>query len=847
MAISQDLPITEYLPQIVELLSNNASLILQAEPGAGKSTAVPLYLLQHLELENQRIVMLEPRRLATKALAHYLAEQLGEQVGQTIGYQVRNERRVSAQTRLEIITEGILTQRMLQDPELKGIGLIIFDEFHERSIHADLALTLSHDIRSVFNESLKVLVMSATIDSDLLSQNLNRAPVVSCQGRSYPVTTHFLEKPLSSLHWRDWLPALQKLVIQAQQQTDGDILVFLPGQADIMRLQQSLQEFWLDQADNVLICPLYGALKAAQQEQALRVDQQGRQKIVLATNIAETSLTIANISAVVDSGLEKVARYDVSSAMTALISQRISKAQATQRQGRAGRVQAGSCYRLWSESQHQSLPDYPKEEIITSDLTALQMALSQWGAGADDLQWLTAPPAAHLAKAQQLLQQLELIDSENKITKSGKKSVSLHFDARIASMLEKNSSADDARKALACDLAALLTDLHFYQQGDDLLFINRIGALQAYRQQAKEALKRYPLKAAVTEQIAQTAKRLARLMNCRLIEHSDAYLQEHAAELLVQVFPDRIAKQRRSNSYEFLLANGKGVKWPEHHALPPSEWIVVADLDGQRRDGRIYLAMPIDAAQIEQQANIVEQAVYRYEHASGQINGYQSRNLGAITLQQTPLQEFDQQAFNHCLYQALQQTRLQLLPWPKATLRWLQRVRWLMHYAPEQTKDWPDLCEQALIDNMDEWLVPYISDLQSLSDLKRIDIHGLIQAILPYELWQEVDLQAPASYQTPSGRVIEIDYQIGQLPKISVVLQELFGELASPQLAWGQQKLSFELLSPARRPIQVTADLANFWQSSYFEVAKEMRGRYPKHRWPEQPLQEKAGASIKRR
>ncbi len=842
------LPIANYLSEISQTLHEQNKLIVQADPGAGKSTAVPLYLLQNLDLGDRKIIMLEPRRLAASSIAHYLAGLLNEEVGQTVGYQVRNQRKVSAQTRLEIVTEGILSARIQQDPELHGVGLVIFDEFHERSIHADFGLSLCKEIAEVYNERLKILVMSATIDTEMLSGFLDGAPVLKSEGRCFPVTTEYLSKPVASLQYRDWSADLMNLVSRALQDTDDDVLVFLPGQNEIRRIIEQL-ESRID-TDRTALLPLFGGLQTEQQKQALLPDDRGRRKIVLATNIAETSLTIPNVSAVVDSGLEKTSVYDVSSGMNRLLTQRISQASAEQRQGRAGRIQAGHCYRLWTQSQHNQLEAFATEEILKTDLADLRLAMAQWGVKrSDEIDWLTAPPQAHYAAATQLLQTLGLLDSDVGLTAKGRQAAGLGLTSRLANLVLESDDEADTIKSIAADLVAVLSEPQFYVSREDADLVSRLMALQAYRESRQQALKTFPLKAASSEQAVKVASRLARYFGlASFYQASLSELQSTVGRLLCFAYPDRIAKRKEADINQqsrYQLANGKSAVLDSHNRLKASEWLVAADLDGQRKDGRIYLAAEVDEADLRQFPGFETVAAYSYNAQRSTIEGKQVTRIGRIIVKEAPLQKPDPAELQKCLLQAIHQTGLKLLPWKKSTLNWLNRVRWLQANAPQHTADWMDLSSDNLQAELDNWLLPYMQGIDSIDGLKSLDLEQILKSQLDYAVLQEIDRHAPQSYQTPNGKTLPIDYQSGQLPKVSVILQELFGELKSPELAWGNSCLTFELLSPARRPIQVTNDLARFWQSSYFEVAKEMKGRYPKHRWPDEPLLEKPGRSIK--
>ncbi len=847
------LPIQAILPTITEVLTKQEVAILSAEPGAGKSTAVPLYLLENLDLAEQKIVMLEPRRLAAKSIATFLASLLDEPVGQTVGYQVRNERKTSASTRLEIVTEGVLTNRILQDPELHGTGLIIFDEFHERSIHADFGLALCKDIRSAYNEELKILVMSATLDSERLSTYLDNAEVIHTQGRCFPVSTHYLTKPITSSVSFDWLPSFKQLILKALSNTQNDVLAFLPGQKEINQLQNWLEET-LD-PNKQIVTPLYGSLKSQTQQTALKTDKFGRQKIVLATNIAETSLTIPNISAVIDSGWERVAEYDVTSGMTRLLTQRISQASAEQRQGRAGRVQAGECYRLWTESQQQALKRFTEPEITTTDLTHLRLAMAQWDTKTlAEIDWLTTPPKPHFNAATELLKKLGFITDNLNLSEQGKTATQFNTEPRFSRLLVAVKKESQSIQSLACDLVATLMDSHFYNDQKDADIVSRILALQAYRNQSKNALKQYPIKAAVAQQVLQTANRLQRNFAIgQAYQHSLTELQQNLGGLVAQAYPDRIAKQRVTRSsnrhaqdnIRYQLANGRGAVLSTSNNLKTSEWLAIANLDGQKSDGRIYLATDIDLEDIKTKVGIEDTAQYRYDAKTQKIEGVQLTKVGAIVLKESKLDKPDKARLQQCLQQMIIESELEILSWKQNTRDWLDRVRWLISIAPDQTSNWPDLKTQSLVDELEEWLFPYLGEVNSIQGLKALDIDSLLKARFEYQTLLEIDQQAPQEYRPPNGKPVKVQYQVGQLPKTSLILQSLFGELSSPKLAWGNAQLAFELLSPARRPIQITSDLAGFWQSSYFDVAKEMRGRYPKHRWPEEPLNEKPGKSIK--
>lgn len=841
------LPISPLLAQIVSTLAERPGLVLQAEPGAGKSTAVPLALLKADWLAGKKILMLEPRRLAVRSIAGYLARQLGEKVGQTIGYQIRNERKVSALTRLEIVTEGILTRRLQSDPALSDVALVIFDEFHERSIHADLALTLCLDVQAGLRDDLKLLVMSATIDTAAVSAFLNHAPVLCSQGRGFAVTTHYLPQPLTSPHPNDWLPLLKQRIHQALQTARQDVLVFLPGQAEIKRMQSLLQQ---DVFAGLLICPLYGQLSPEQQEMALVPDPLGRRKIILATNIAETSLTIEGVDAVVDSGWARKAMYDVSSGMTRLVTQRISQASADQRQGRAGRVMAGVCYRLWSAGQQQQLSPFEAEEITQSDLSDVCLELALWGVNSpDELRWLTPPPPAHYASAKRLLQQLGLLNDKGGLTELGRSAQGLGLNPRLARMLLSVQGESAGLQTLALDLAALLAEGDILRGEQDADLIKRLLVLQAYRQNRQQAKQDDVIQTAAIEQALKNAdnwrKQLSFLPPVAL---SLAQMQTDGGALVALAFPDRIAQRRRGEAPRYLMTNGKGAVLRNEDALRNQAWLAVASLDGQRQEGRIYLAAPLDLATIEQTfvSQIEAKIGLRFDAKKRELIASEQRRLGRLVLSEQPTEAITPSQFQAALLEGVA-NQLDLLPWTEAALDYLARLRWLAELSHCAGLDWPSYDQAWLSANIETWLAPYLSGINSIKALQKLDMLAIVQGLLDYESQCLLEREAPKYYHAPSDKKVVIDYSQAKTAKVSLALQEVFGQLTSPRLAWGQVALTFELLSPARRPIQTTADLAHFWQTSYFEVIKEMKGRYPRHRWPDKPLEEKPGRSIKPR
>lgn len=842
------LPISQFLPEIYQALASQTRLVLQAEPGAGKSTALPLSLLGAPWLNGKKILMLEPRRIAAKSIANYLAQQLAEPVGQRVGYQIKNDRKVSTETQLEIVTEGILTRRLQLDPELEDIGLIIFDEFHERSLHADLALMLSLEIQQSIREDLKLLVMSATIDTELIANYLGGPTVIECPGSCFPVSIEYHPVSSQGAALANLIAALiSALNSVLTSSVKGDILVFLSGQAAISRSIQAAQELLTNDPQLQLI-PLFGSLSLSQQSQALQADPQGNRRVIFATNIAETSLTIPNVGCVIDSGLEKVLIYEPNSALTALHDVRIAKASATQRAGRAGRTQAGHCIRLWSEQQQLSLADFQTEEILRADLIDLVLELSIWGhTDYQQIEWLTPPPKAHFESARQVLFNLNLVDQQGRATELGERAVKLGLPTRLATLLL--ATQDTAQCAMACELAALLADRDIFHTtnsasnslGVDIL--SRMLALQDYKRDRSAAMRSYPIKRAAIEQLLTTSKRLQKQFKVASGQHfSLSQLQQDCPALLLLCYPERLAKRRDNQSGRYQMANGKGVFLYPDDPLFNAPWLVVADCDAQRKEGRIFNAALIDYSQIEHSLNSKFQRTesFKYNPNKQQIAARETLSYLALTLWEKPLTDIPRDKFQQCLKQVLVDCELAILPWSDACNHWLSRARWLSEHL-----DFPSLTLSTLVQGIDDWLMPYLSTIHSVKALKQLDLLQILRQCLTWEQQQLLEREAPTHYTTPSDKRLAITYDSNRSPVVAVALQEMFGELSSPTLAQGKVTITFELLSPAQRPIQTTSDLANFWHTSYFEVAKEMRGRYPKHRWPDQPLLEKPGRSIK--
>lgn len=835
------LPINTALPPLLKALSERDEVVLQAPPGAGKTTRVPLALLNEPWLQGLTIIMLEPRRLAARAAAERMASELGEKVGDTVGYRIRLDSKVGPKTRIEVVTEGILTRRLQSDPALDGIGLVIFDEFHLRNLDADLALALTLNGRELFREDapLKVLLMSATIEGERLSRLLDDAPIVTSEGRMYPVTTIW-GAPYQSGDYLD-----QRVVstcLDALEDQGGSILVFLPGQSEIRRVHQTLKDRLGDRED-VLLCPLHGELELSAQRAAIDPPPAGKRKVVLATNIAETSVTIEGVRVVIDSGLERVPRFDPRSGMTRLDTQRISKASATQRAGRAGRLEPGVCYRLWSVSQHDQLPGYGSPEVQQADLAGLALQLSRWGVQPTDLKWLDVPPAAAYSQACDLLIRLGALGDDLKLTKHGQDMAELPAHPRIAHLLLRGHAFGLGH--LACDIAALLGERDI-KRGAGADIHSRI-AIVSGEQRAERS----------EQGGVQRARKLAKQYRSYLRgpianRVTDPEHPRWVGALLALAYPDRVAQQRRPGGAEYRLANGRAAMFTESDVLMKHSWLVIADLGSRQgqREERIYLAADFDEglfkSVLKEQVRQVDEL--DWDEREGVLRAERQLKVGELLLSSAPLANLDDEYRVQALINYIRRKGIELLPWTPELRQWQARVALLRDLDLEKgsTSDWPDLRDQVLLESLGEWLAPYIMKITRLSHFGQIDLPSILRTLLPWPLPQQLEAQAPQTISVPSGSNIRIDYS-ERPPILAVRLQELFGLADTPRIANGRQVLKLHLLSPARRPVQVTQDLANFWKSTYDEVKKDLKGRYPKHFWPDDPLIAEATARAKPR
>ena len=875
LAAAGALPVDAAIPELLNALTEHSGAVLVADPGAGKTTRVPLFLLDEPWLGGRRIVMLEPRRLAARSAARRMAFLLGERVGETVGYRVRGETRSGPATRIEVVTEGVLTRMLQADPALEGVGIVIFDEFHERSLHADLGLALCLETRDVLREDLRLLAMSATMEAEPVAHLLGDVPVVRSSGRSYPVTTRYLERrsdaPLERL--------VERAVRRALEETGGDVLVFLPGVREIRRVAEYLSDL---SARGFLIAPLHGGLSHEEQDRALAPAPQGGRKVVLSTSVAETSLTVEGIQVVIDSGWARVSRFSPRTGMSRLETVRVSRASADQRRGRAGRLGPGVCYRLWTEQEEALLPLRNKPEILETDLVPLALELAVWGA-ADPyrLRWLDPPPKAALSQAIDVLRGLGALDERGGVTARGRRMAEFGIHPRLGRMILCAASLGHGSEA--CHLAALLeerdvlaggggafdpdvrTRLALVASGEGARL--RLPAESAARGAARgrsapgvaaadesstggytpEGEKPWPTRDTVAGERSladRDSVRRIRAEALRLMERAGVRRPANGAEsggeaaieacglLLAFAFPERIAQHRGGGRY--LLRSGRGASFPAPCSLAGEPYVVAVELDDKGADGRILLAAPVSLGDIEKHfaGEIEIEDLVAWDGETKSVAARRRTRLGALVLREQPLADPDPHTVLNALLAGIAQEGLGILPWTKAARALQQRLVFMRRFRP----DWPDASDASLLASLKEWLAPYLGGMRSASDLQRLDLASILSGMLSWEQRRELDAWAPSHFVAPSGSRIPIDYSEPAAPAVAVRLQELFGLGETPRIARGQVPLRLHLLSPAHRPVQVTQDLASFWRDAYFEVRKELKGRYPKHYWPDDPL-----------
>lgn len=833
------LPVDEVLPALNAQLAANQNAVLVAEPGAGKTTKVPLSCLQADWLSSKKIIMLEPRRLAARSAVSYMAGVIGEKVGETVGFRVRGESRVSPQTRLEVVTEGILTRIIQAQPELENIGLIIFDEFHERSLNADLALALCLEVQRSIRPDLRILLMSATLDAEAVAEMVGAKEIIRSSGRNFPVETRYLShKPELAL---DRL--VSDCIRRALRECEGDILVFLPGRSEIYRVLERLQEKPL--AVSATVVTLYSDMKSSQQDLVLRQRNPEIRKIILATSIAETSLTIDGVRVVIDCGLMRVPRFDPRRAMSSLETITVSKASADQRRGRAGRQAPGICYRLWTEYQQQELQSFNEAEILHADLAPLALELSMWGQGDfKQFSFITEPPAKSYQQGQSLLRDLSAIDHDGKITDHGRNMISMGVHPRIAHMLI-NAQKFDAIE-IACDLAALLEEKNVLgDRSVDLEISSRWHALDRYRK--SNGSEKDHKKSA----LSRTLKESERLRSlCKQIDSGKSFKIENCnrgmiAVLTAMAYPDRIAKRREPKGVSYLMRNGAGVSLPDPNLLSRFEYLAVAQIGGSSTQKRIHLCEPIEETDLRSyfKKEIITSSEVFWDARDNSVKSREREHLGALTLIERP-KALSKDEHIPALLEGIRLMGLDCLPWNAEIRSLVARNQWLK--SVDLVSDpWPDLSPETLLASMETWLAPFLSNITSKTQLDKLDLKNALNNLFSWQQNKQLDTLAPAYFELPTGTKVMIDYIGANRPVVSVRLQEILGQSSNPVIGGGRYAVAVELLSPARRPLQITKDLQGFWSTSYHQVRKEMQGRYPKHLWPIDPANAKPTRRIK--
>jgi ATP-dependent helicase HrpB len=817
-------PVEEIVAEVRDQLASNKIVVLQAPPGAGKSTVLPLRLLNEPWLNGRKIIMLEPRRLATRSVALRMASLLNENAGETIGYRIRFESVVSGKTRCEVVTEGILTRMIQSDNALEEVGMVIFDEFHERSIHADLALSLCLQMRQILRNDLRILIMSATLESDRIAEIL-KAPVITSTGKQYPVSLRYLSIDKST----SLANSVVKVIRKALAEEKGDILAFLPGTGDIHRAMDLFE----NSIDSVSIHPLYGDLPFKKQQEAILPHPSGLRKIVLATSIAETSLTIEGIAIVIDSGFARVPKFDPRSGLTRLETIRVTRDAADQRAGRAGRLGPGICYRLWPEASHHTLAPARQPEILEADLAPMILELINWGVkNINELTWITPPTAGAVNQAKDLLEQLRAIE-DNTITPRGKRMLELPTHPRISHMLLESGDLT----SLATDIAALLEERDPLSKSPGADLSLRVELLRRWRRG-----ERVPAEQSALDRIEKLAAAWRRAFKIaidnRLPNDSDV------GKLLSEAYPERIARQQEKHSNRYKLANGRTVRLPDHDPLIRETWLAVAHLDSGESEGRIFLAAPLLEEDLMHRA--IEHEVVIWNHEKGMITAAREKRVGNVILTSKPIVQVPQEMKIKILCEAVRDEGLKLLNWDESQREWQARVMSLRYWR--NNEDWPDVSDEHLLNTVDIWLAPYLTDINKRQDFERLDLSNILMGMLPWNLSRDFDKLAPTRLAVPSGSMIKLAYSfMGAAPVMEVRLQEVFGLHDTPTVNEGRNKVLMHLLSPGFKPVQVTQDLKSFWQTTYHEVRKELRVRYPRHHWPEDPWTAEAIRGPKKR
>lgn len=841
-----DLPIRSLLPEIRSALEGVGTCVVVAPPGAGKTTVVPLSLLDADWLEGRKLLLLEPRRLAARAAARRMSTLLGEEEpGGTVGIRMRMDTRVGPRTRVEVVTEGVLTRMLRSDPALEGVGAVLFDEFHERSLPADLGLALALQGRELLRPDLRLVVMSATLDAGPVAGLLGGAPVLESHGRLHPVRTRWRKRRVEG-----WIePVVARTVHRALSATEGDVLVFLPGAGEIRRTAHRLQAG--DLPEGVDVWRLHGRLSRSDQDRAIAPSPPGRRKVVLSSAIAETSLTIEGVRVVVDAGLMRVPRFDAGTGMTRLETIRVTRDAADQRRGRAGRVAPGVCYRLWTKGEDRGLVPRRTPEILEADLASPALELAAWGADPDELLWLDSPPKAAYARARELLRELHLLNAEGGLTEHGRAVADLGVHPRLGHMLVR--AREMGLGGLGCELAALLGDRDVIRADGRAPDADLRLRIEALRRKGQVPLAGHRADRGGLARARREAAHWRRILDVgsstpggsgprRGAPDRDARPDQELDDtgvLAALAYPDRVGRRREGERGRFLLRSGKGARFHESQTLEGTDWIVAAEVEGRGPEARIFRAAALTADEVETLFGDAMEVVrdVRWDDEAERVRPRRIRRLGAITVSSAPLRDPDPSEVARALLEGIRSRGLGVLPWTKETTQLKERLRFMQEVVPEA---WPDFSDEGLLETLHTWLLPFLAGFRSLDDLRGMDLG---QALLSRITWKDrkrLDRWAPTHLGVPSGSRIRVDYSDPDAPALAVRLQEVFGLTETPRLGGGNRgtgvPVTLRLLSPARRPVQVTRDLASFWRDAYFEVRKDLRGRYPKHYWPEDPL-----------
>ncbi len=807
-------PVDTILPELLRTFESSSTVVLSAPPGAGKTTRVPIALHKSNILKDKKILMLEPRRLAARRAAEFMASQLGEEVGKTVGYRIRGESRTGKTTKIEVLTEGILTRLLQHQSDVPGVGLIIFDEFHERSIHADLGLAFSLDVQKHLRQDLRILIMSATLDGARLASILGNVPVIESSGKLFPIDTHYArfasEKPIPD--------RMAETIRRALENNEGDLLAFLPGWREIQRTDQRLYSNKLP--DDIIVHTLHGEASPSSQSAALAPAPAGKRKVILSTNVAETSFTIEGVRSVVDSGLVRVARFDPRRGMSGLVTIPVSRASADQRRGRAGRLGAGSCYRIWTEAEHAQLPDYAVPEIKSADLVPLALELAQWGSpNGENLMFIDPPSAANLQQAQTLLRDLDAVDGNGKLTAIGRSMTELPVHPRLAHMILRAKAMGLGN--MACSVAALLEerDLFAGQKDVDVDLIARWHDLRN-------------LKGTTQDRINEQARRLQTMLDSKDHKEDDSRL----GLLLAFAYPERIAQRKAKVGGTYIMASGKQAILPASSKMARNEFLVVADADIVGDSIRIFLCSSIAKEELNEYFSnkIISDDDVRWDPVQQSVIARRVSRLGTLNLSEHSLPN-DDARIPSALIDGIRLIGLQALPWDKDSNSFRERSQWLRS-SGKLDSDWPDLSDSGLTASLHAWLLPYLSGIRQRSQLQKIDLVKALKSLFSHEQIRELEHLAPPHLELPSGTIATIDYSSGNQPILAVRLQELFGQVNTPRIGKGDIPVLVHLLSPAKRPVAVTQDLASFWKNVYPEIRNQMRAKYPKHVWPEDPL-----------